>query len=397
MKNLLKIFFVLSLAQLLSPVLAKAYAVSGARWPNQIVKYYINTANVEGLDPAAIRADIEAAGAAWHNQGGVSLTLTDAGPTNSSTVAADGTNNIFFRNDGGSYVAYTTYWWNGNLQLIDSDIVINETYPQITSAMPCNGGLYIQNTITHEFGHFIGLNHSDVPTATMWPSEGYCEVDKESLDPDDIAGVQSVYTSGTSQYSHISLSPTSLYFSSNSGISPAPQVVNLANSGAVTMNWIASANQSWCHAIPSSGSLPPGGSVSFSVSPDPINSGGSFTCSVAVSDSKADNNPQYVSVSDAVAGIPDTTPPTVSIISPVNNAKVSGGVSISAMASDDSGISKVEFYIDNTLKASDSSYPYSYRWNVNKQVASGTHTITAKAYDKASPANTSTAQITVFK
>ncbi|HQO06350.1 MAG TPA: Ig-like domain-containing protein, partial [Fervidobacterium sp.] len=56
----------------------------------------------------------------------------------------------------------------------------------------------------------------------------------------------------------------------------------------------------------------------------------------------------------------DTTPPTVSITNPKDNAVVSGVVTIKVDASDSSGIAKVEFYVGDSKLGEDSSKPYEY-------------------------------------
>lgn len=91
----------------------------------------------------------------------------------------------------------------------------------------------------------------------------------------------------------------------------------------------------------------------------------------------------------------DTTPPTVSISSPASGTKVSGRVNINVSASDNVGVAKVEFYIDNKLVTTDTTAPYSYRWNVNKKISAGNHTIMVKAYDAAN--NSASASIVVTK
>ena len=78
----------------------------------------------------------------------------------------------------------------------------------------------------------------------------------------------------------------------------------------------------------------------------------------------------------------DTTPPTVSITAPSSGATVSGTVSFTASASDDTGVSKVEFYVDGSLKSTDTSSPYSYSWNTSG-AGNGSHTLMVKAYDAA--------------
>ena len=78
----------------------------------------------------------------------------------------------------------------------------------------------------------------------------------------------------------------------------------------------------------------------------------------------------------------DTTAPAVALTAPAANSTVTGTANITANASDQTGVSKVEFYIDNVLKGSDTTSPYSYSWD-SKQVTNGSHSISVKAYDAA--------------
>jgi hypothetical protein len=74
--------------------------------------------------------------------------------------------------------------------------------------------------------------------------------------------------------------------------------------------------------------------------------------------------------------------PTVTITSPASGASVSGTITVTADATDSAGVTKVEFYLDNSLQTTDTSSPYTWSWNTTS-VASGTHTITVKSYDAA--------------
>lgn len=78
----------------------------------------------------------------------------------------------------------------------------------------------------------------------------------------------------------------------------------------------------------------------------------------------------------------DTTAPTVTLTAPANGATVGDTVNVSASASDNVGVSKVDFYAGNTLIGSDTSGPYSIPWSTG-QYANGTYTLIAKAYDMA--------------
>jgi hypothetical protein len=87
---------------------------------------------------------------------------------------------------------------------------------------------------------------------------------------------------------------------------------------------------------------------------------------------------------------PDTTPPTTSITAPANGATVSGTTVVTASASDDVGVSRVEFYLDSALAATDTTSPYQWSWDTNT-AANGAHTLTSKAYDAANNIGTSAA------
>ena len=78
----------------------------------------------------------------------------------------------------------------------------------------------------------------------------------------------------------------------------------------------------------------------------------------------------------------DTTPPTTSITSPGNGATVSGTISVTANASDNVGVTRVELYRDNVLIGTDTSSPYEFAWNTTT-VSNGGHALQTKAYDAA--------------
>lgn len=91
---------------------------------------------------------------------------------------------------------------------------------------------------------------------------------------------------------------------------------------------------------------------------------------------------------------PDITAPSVNFTTPESGSLVSGAVSVSIAASDNTGVSKVEFYLDGTLVASTSSQPFTFYWDT-KNVSNGSHQLTAKAYDTASNASSATITVTV--
>lgn len=86
----------------------------------------------------------------------------------------------------------------------------------------------------------------------------------------------------------------------------------------------------------------------------------------------------------------DPNPPAASITAPANGATVSGTVTVSASASDDIGVDRVEFLLDGNLLASDASAPYAASWDTATS-ASGAHVLSARAVDLAGNTGTSPA------
>ena len=77
---------------------------------------------------------------------------------------------------------------------------------------------------------------------------------------------------------------------------------------------------------------------------------------------------------------PDSVAPSVSIISPASGGSLLKTQRIEALASDNIGVLRVEFYINDALFASDTSAPYVVYWNT-RRTAPGAYVIKAIAYD----------------
>lgn len=89
----------------------------------------------------------------------------------------------------------------------------------------------------------------------------------------------------------------------------------------------------------------------------------------------------------------DTTPPTTSITAPTSGATVSGTTVVTASASDNVGVTKVEFYLDGALASTVTTSPYSWSWNTTAS-SNASHSLSTKAYDAAGNVGTS-ATVTV--
>ncbi len=101
------------------------------------------------------------------------------------------------------------------------------------------------------------------------------------------------------------------------------------------------------------------------------------------------STPVSVTVNNTSTPSSDTTLPTVSLTSPLPGSVLSGSVNISANATDNIGVTKVDFYQGTTFISTDTTSPYSVSWNT-ASVSNGTYSLTARAYDAAGNTRTST-------
>ena len=92
---------------------------------------------------------------------------------------------------------------------------------------------------------------------------------------------------------------------------------------------------------------------------------------------------------------PDTTLPTITITNPLNGQTISKNslLTISADASDASGIRRVEFFVNNSLKCTDFTSPYACNWKAPAK-PKVTYSIQGKAFDTAGNSSSQTVTVT---
>jgi chitinase len=88
--------------------------------------------------------------------------------------------------------------------------------------------------------------------------------------------------------------------------------------------------------------------------------------------------------------VPDATAPVTSLSSPANSTTVNGSVLVAATANDSVGVTRVDFYINGSLRASVNTLPYNFTWNTAAET-NGAYTLSSKAYDAAGNVGTSSA------
>ncbi len=89
--------------------------------------------------------------------------------------------------------------------------------------------------------------------------------------------------------------------------------------------------------------------------------------------------------------LPDVTPPSVSFIYPRSGQVITENITVSVKATDNVGVTKVDFFVDGAYVHTDSTASYTYYWDISGYSNNSSHTLFAKAYDAAG--NVGTTQV----
>ncbi|MBX7222857.1 MAG: IPT/TIG domain-containing protein [Blastocatellia bacterium] len=89
-------------------------------------------------------------------------------------------------------------------------------------------------------------------------------------------------------------------------------------------------------------------------------------------------------------------PPVAGIGFPAQNQRVSGTVTINALAADDRAVQRVEFSIDGALVGTDTTYPYQFVWNTQSPLRiNGYHVILVAVFDSLNQSRTASVTVIV--
>lgn len=177
-------------------------------WPERTIPFAVHRGGYAPLNAgeqviqddllAALRASLEQ----WTAPPCSDFVFRYDGLTDTSRHAPeDGTNVITFVDSDwtttSTAIAITFTTTNQRGELIDADIELNAANNTfVLEPMSGQGASDVRNTVTHEAGHVLGLDHSAVPEATMQFNAPDNEIRKRDLHPDDIAGLCAIYPLG---------------------------------------------------------------------------------------------------------------------------------------------------------------------------------------------------------
>ena len=178
---------------------AFGYSLNGRKWFSSAdARFYLNNANGATccISASAQANQITSGITPWGIAG-------YGGTTTKSGAKRDGQNVISWGKLGGTTLGVTNYIstdtsqsqvCNGSLiyRFTEVDVRFNNAFDWMTSST-CSNGFDLAGVSTHEFGHAVGLGHSNVLGSTMYPSVAACDFSISSLANDDKAGYSHIY------------------------------------------------------------------------------------------------------------------------------------------------------------------------------------------------------------
>ena len=209
-------------AGLLVPASLYSYALLSPRrtWdgPPQYIVDNRGLAGVADSDGGATR--VRNAILAW-NAAGSGKVLTAAKGSVGAFSLGDGKPMINFQDPlaactgnclAATFTSYYSLRGGSSYRIDDADMVTNTTNHLWTSQGEDPGGVgcldefYVEGVMVHEIGHALGLGHTGVSGATMYPTVSACNNGPATIETDDRSGIKALYgtapCSGCSVYTN---------------------------------------------------------------------------------------------------------------------------------------------------------------------------------------------------
>ena len=333
---------------------------------NRRILYYIDdagTVDASGfLGPVNEFDAVQAAFNNWRNIAESELDFESAGSLlNASTDAQDNRNVIRWEDtnvQSNVFAVTITTFDVASAQIVDADMELNDrdftwdTLGAGTQGVP--GRAYIENVVTHELGHFVGIDHVGNAQSSMFFASTSGAIDQSILKHDDKAAI-------IRDYSHPTITDTDLATVSGSvddGTNPVfgAEIVfiNARTLDVITTVLTEGPNGPFTHGDYEVANIPPADYLVFAQRINTSNLGsyygGAYTSFSPIMRGVAAGSvgtPSYISVAPgaAVTGIDVTLPATVDPFEPDNTSGTATTISSGEVAvANISGTTDTDYY-----------------------------------------------------
>ena len=188
-------FVAMFLVALAEPMMAYVLLSPRRRWastPISVRTYYIGNNTIQDSDKG-VTAVVNAI-KVWG--------IISSSSTTSAAVRGSAPATIMLNSNGGictgnCLAATLTGYYisqSGDDRIYDADVYTNTSVQLYSSRESgCSAEYDIDGIMAHEVGHVIGIGHSNVSGATMYPSISACNTSARSLASDDLAARDDLY------------------------------------------------------------------------------------------------------------------------------------------------------------------------------------------------------------
>jgi hypothetical protein len=136
---------------------------------------------------------------AWNGAGSGTLVTASSGSVAGFNLG-DGVPMLNFTDPigactGNCLAATFTGFFNGGT-ITDADIITNTAHAWASAGESCSNEFFVEGVMVHEMGHALGLGHTNVNGATMFPTVSSCNNTPATTEADDEAGINTLYGAG---------------------------------------------------------------------------------------------------------------------------------------------------------------------------------------------------------